>query len=105
MQVTRKGGLAAGSPAHLGANEMNTHVNVATDRSIWSKLIDLQDLLDQMRDLLILEWTVVQNSKDNEPWSNVSRNLNTANQAATEKLDAINELMTDTRAAYRLVAA
>jgi hypothetical protein len=69
----------------------------ATGRSVGGKLADLQDMVCELRDLLMLERaTIASSDENNQPWS---RNLNAANLAAMDKLKAIEALLDETRGA------
>jgi hypothetical protein len=76
----------------------------AIDESTSSKLTDLCDLVSHLRELLILEWSVV-DSSDGSHWlrPSVSRNLDTAKRAVAEKLNAIEALLAETHAAEVLL--
>jgi hypothetical protein len=93
-------GMGQGTKRMSEAETATRFSVAATDRSIGGKLADLQDMVCELRDLIVLEYSIVDTTTGDcglGPY--VARNLDTAKRATGEKLDAIEALLDETKAA------
>jgi hypothetical protein len=69
---------------------MNAHVDVATVSR--NPLFDIADAINQLRALHRVSFTLVTETRDCAPWSNMQQNLETLLEAQREKLDEIESM-------------